>query len=64
MVVEFTDACEAWTTNQKSLLRTVSVEGESELSNSDFTSWENKAGDSYRFSVHQTQKRGSIGVSR
>ncbi len=55
MVVEFTDVCEAWTTNQKSLLRTVSVDGEDELSNSDFTSWESKAGDSYRFSVHQTQ---------
>jgi hypothetical protein len=55
MVVEFTDACDAWTTNQKSLLRTVSVDGEGDSSNSDFTSWENKAGDSYRFSVRQMQ---------
>ncbi len=55
MVLEFTDACDAWTTNQKSLLRTVNGEGVEEVSNSDFAAWENKAGDDYKFSVRQTQ---------
>src|SRR5215469_2772218 len=27
MILEFTDACDAWTTSQKSLLRTVTGEG-------------------------------------
>ncbi len=55
MVLEFTDTCDAWTTNQKSMLRTVSGEGTEEVSNSDFAAWENKAGDDYKFSVRQTQ---------
>lgn len=55
MILEFTDSCEAWTTNQKSLLRTVSGEGTETLSHSDFSAWETKAGDDYKFSVHQTQ---------
>lgn len=55
MFLEFTDACDAWTTNQKSLLRTVTGEGTEALSHSDFAAWENKAGDDYKFTVHQTQ---------
>jgi len=55
MVLEFTDTCDAWTTNQKSMLRTVSGEGTEDVSSSDFAAWENKAGDDYKFSVRQTQ---------
>lgn len=55
MLLQFTDACDGWTTNQKSMLRTLLADGTEELSNSDFTSWESKAGDSYTFSVRQTQ---------
>jgi hypothetical protein len=55
MFLEFTDACDAWTTNQKSLLRTVTGEGTEALSHSDFSAWENKLGDDYKFTVHQTQ---------
>ena len=55
MVLEFTDACDAWTTNQKSLLRTVTSDGTEEVSNSDFAAWESKAGDDYKFSSRQTQ---------
>jgi hypothetical protein len=55
MILEFTDTCDAWTTNQKSTLRTVSGEGTEEVSNSDFAAWESKSGDDYKFSVHQTQ---------
>ena len=55
MILEFTDACDAWTTNQKSLLRTVTGEGTESISHSDFSSWESKDGNDYKFSVHQTQ---------
>jgi hypothetical protein len=55
MILEFTDACEAWTTSQKSLLRTVTGEGTEAISHSDFAAWESKAGDDYKFSVRQTQ---------
>lgn len=55
MLLQFTDACDGWTTNQKSLLRTLLADGSEENSNSDFTSWESKAGDSYTFSVRQVQ---------
>jgi hypothetical protein len=55
MFLEFTDSCDAWTTNQKSLLRTVTGEGTEALSHSDFSAWESKAGDDYKFTVHQTQ---------
>ena len=55
MILEFTDACDAWKTSQKSLLRTVNGEGTEALSHSDFAAWESKAGDDYNFSVHQTQ---------
>jgi hypothetical protein len=55
MVLEFTDACDAWTTNQKSLLRTVTGDGAEEVSNSDFAAWESKTGDDYKFSSRQTQ---------
>jgi hypothetical protein len=55
MILEFTDACDAWTTSQKSLLHTVTGEGTEALSHSDFAAWESKAGDDYKFSVRQTQ---------
>jgi hypothetical protein len=55
MLLEFTDSCDVWTTNQKSILRTVTGEGAEELSNSDFNAVENKAGDSYVFTARQTQ---------
>jgi hypothetical protein len=55
MLLEFTDSCDAWTTNQKSLLRTVSGEGTEDISNSNFAAWESKDGDDYKFSVRQTQ---------
>jgi hypothetical protein len=55
MILEFTDACDAWTTSQKSLLRTVTGEGTEAISHSDFAAWESKAGDDYKFSVRQTQ---------
>lgn len=55
MILEFTDACDAWTTSQKSLLRTVTGEGTEALSHSDFAAWESKAGDDYKFTVRQTQ---------
>ena len=54
MFLEFTDSCDAWTTNQKSLLRIVTDEGNEELSRSVFSAWENKAGNSYQFSSSQT----------
>ncbi len=54
MFLEFTDACDAWTTNQKSLLRIVTDEGHDEVSRSVFSAWENKAGSSYQFSSSQT----------
>ena len=53
MLLQFTDACDGWTTSQKSLLRSLMADGSEELSNSDFTSWESKGGDSYTFSVKQ-----------
>ncbi|HLG87645.1 MAG TPA: DUF1849 family protein [Alphaproteobacteria bacterium] len=53
MLLQFTDACDGWTTSQKSLLRSLLADGTEELSNSDFTSWESKGGDSYTFSVKQ-----------
>jgi hypothetical protein len=55
MILEFTDACDAWTTSQKSMLRTVTGEGTEAVSHSDFAAWESKAGDDYKFSVRQTQ---------
>jgi len=55
MILEFTDACDAWTTSQKSLLRTVTGEGTEALSHSDFAAWETKDGSDYKFSVRQTQ---------
>jgi hypothetical protein len=55
MILEFTDACDAWTTNQKSLLRTVTGEGTEALSHSDFSAWESKDGADYKFSTRQTQ---------
>jgi len=55
MILEFTDACDAWTTSQKSLLRTVTGEGTEALSHSDFAAWEKKDGTDYKFTVHQTQ---------
>jgi hypothetical protein len=55
MILEFTDACDAWTTSQKSLLRTVTGDGTESISHSDFAAWESKAGDDYKFSVRQTQ---------
>jgi len=54
MFLEFTDSCDAWTTNQKSLLRIVTDEGNEEKSRSVFSAWENKAGNSYQFSSSQT----------
>jgi len=54
MFLEFTDSCDAWTTNQKSLLRIVTDEGNEELSRSVFSAWENKAGNNYQFSSSQT----------
>jgi hypothetical protein len=54
MFLEFTDSCDAWTTNQKSLLRVVTDEGNEQLSRSVFSAWENKAGNSYQFSSSQT----------
>jgi hypothetical protein len=53
MLLQFTDACDGWTTSQKSLLRSLLADGSEEMSNSDFTSWESKGGDSYTFSVKQ-----------
>ena len=55
MILEFTDACEVWTTKQKSLLRTVTGEGTESLSHSDFSARETKDGASYDFSTKQTQ---------
>jgi hypothetical protein len=55
MILEFTDACEAWKTSQKSLLRTVTGEGTESLSHSDFEAWETKNGRDYNFTVRQTQ---------
>jgi len=55
MSLEFTDACEAWTTKQKSLLRTISADGSEELSDSDFTASESKSGNLYSFDVRQSQ---------
>lgn len=54
MFLEFTDSCDAWTTNQKSLLRIATDEGGDQVSRSVFAAWENKAGTSYRFSSRQT----------
>jgi len=55
MILEFTDACDAWNTKQKSLLRTVTGEGTESLSHSDFESLESKNGKDYNFKVRQTQ---------
>ncbi len=55
MILEFTDACDVWTTKQKSLLRTVTGEGTESLSHSDFSARETKDGASYDFSTKQTQ---------
>ena len=55
MILEFTDACEAWKTSQKSLLRTVTGEGTESLSHSDFEAYETKNGRDYNFTVRQTQ---------
>jgi hypothetical protein len=54
MFLEFTDSCDAWTTNQKSLLRIVTDDGNEESSRSVFSAWENKSGNSYQFSSSQT----------
>jgi hypothetical protein len=44
MFLEFTDSCDAWTTNQKSLLRVLTDEGNEQKSRSVFSAWESKAG--------------------
>jgi hypothetical protein len=54
MFLEFTDSCDAWTTNQKSMLRITTDDGGAQVSRSIFAAWENKAGNSYRFSSRQT----------
>jgi hypothetical protein len=55
MILEFPDACDVWTTKQKSLLRTVTGEGTESLSHSDFSARETKDGVNYDFSTKQTQ---------
>jgi len=51
MVMEWSDACEGYTTNQRMVMRIMRNNGKA--INSDFTlsSWEDKAGDNFRFDV-------------
>ena len=55
MYFEFADACNDWTTSQKFMLNTVDSDGKRGSSESDYTSSETKAGDSFTFSVRKTQ---------
>jgi hypothetical protein len=55
MAIDFKDVCDAWTTNQKSTLRTVTSDGAEDRSDSEFNAWESKDGAGYNFSMKQNQ---------
>lgn len=62
MMYRFEDACDAWTSETKVLLRMVYNEGEEVETTWSFTSWEAKNGLSYRFNVRQDRNGDSIEV--
>jgi hypothetical protein len=55
MFYEFADCGDAWTSNQKFLLHYFSADGPEVRFDSDYSSWESKAGDSYTFSVRRAR---------
>ncbi len=55
MAYEWKESCEAWITDQKLALDYLYVEGASMRFTSHFSSWENKAGSSFSFTVERTR---------
>lgn len=51
MVMEWSDVCEGYTTNQRMIMRILSNDGKAINSDFTLTSWEDKAGDNFRFDV-------------
>src|SRR5579872_1322828 len=51
MAIEMTETCDAWITKQRLRLKIVHDEGNEVVTDDNFTSWESKDGQRYRFSV-------------
>ena len=51
MAIEMTETCEAWITKQRLRLKIVHDQGSEVVTDDNFTSWESKDGQRYRFSV-------------
>jgi len=62
MVMEWSDDCEGYTTNQRMLMRVLRNDGVGINSDFQLSSWEDKAGDSFRFDVRTTVGRGKPDV--
>ncbi len=53
MMFEWADACDGWTTEQRFQLRFVYAEGDEMAMNTNYTTWEAKDGQRYRFNVRK-----------
>ncbi|MCG5239787.1 cell envelope integrity EipB family protein [Azospirillum doebereinerae] len=53
MMFEWADACDGWTTEQRFQLRFVYSEGDEMAMNTNYTTWESKNGQRYRFNVRK-----------
>ena len=53
MMFEWADACDGWTTEQRFQLRFVYAEGDEMAMNTNYTTWESKDGQRYRFNVRK-----------
>ncbi|NQV98670.1 MAG: DUF1849 family protein [Rhodospirillales bacterium] len=62
MMYRFEDACDAWTSETKVILKLVYSEGEEVETTWSFTSWEAKDGLSYRFNVQQSRNGEEIEI--
>lgn len=51
MLIEFKEACDGWTTTQRVHLDLVNSDGDTVVTDSNFSSWESKDSASYRFTV-------------
>ncbi len=60
MMYRFTDGCDGWTVENRTVMNVLYEEGEEVETIWSFTSWEAKDGLSYRFRVHQTSNGETI----
>lgn len=51
MLIEFSEACDGWTTTQRVHLDLVNGQGDTVVTDSNFSSWESKDNSAYRFTV-------------